>query len=64
MLWSQQEFWTASVMYDHSVIWATKGKIQIRNHQTCSKTMCQSSVKREVSVGSNPAHQACVDIKG
>lgn len=26
--------------------------------------MCQSSVKREVSVGSNPAHQACVDIKG
>lgn len=62
MLWSQQAFWTALVIYDGSTIWATKGKIQIRNYQTYSKTKWQTSAEKEAQVGFNPPHQSSVDV--
>lgn len=49
-------------MYDGFVMWATKGKIQIRNYQTLSKTMYQALARGEAHVGLNPAHQTSVDI--
>ena len=50
------------MMYDGSVIWATKGKTQTRNYQTLSKIMYQTLARGEAHVGLNPAHQASVDI--
>lgn len=50
MLWSQQGFLSPAMMYDSSVMWATKGKKETRNYQTRSKTMYQVLARGEAHV--------------
>lgn len=62
ILGSQQGFWSPSMMYDGSVVWATKGKIRKRNYQKISKAMYQTLSREKAHVGLNPTHQTNVDI--
>lgn len=50
------------MMYDGSVMWATKGKIRKRNYQKFSEAMYQTLSREQAHVGLNPTHQTTVYI--